>query len=54
MSGAELIGARALLVDAIDDDAVAFYRRFGFIESPTHPLQLFKSLRDVKASAGLT
>lgn len=54
VSGAELIGARALLVDAIDDDAVAFYRRFGFIESPTHPLQLFKSLRDVKASAGLT
>lgn len=52
-SGAELIGGRALLVDAIGGEAVAFYRRFGFIESPIHPLQLVKSLRDVKASAGL-
>ena len=53
VSGARLIGARALLVDAIDDDAVGFYRRFGFIESPTHPLQLFKALSDIEASAGL-
>ncbi len=53
VSGAELIGGRALLVDAISDQAVAFYRRYGFIESLIHPLQLFKSLRDIKASAGL-
>ena len=53
VSGAELIGGRALLVDAIGERAVAFYRRFGFVESPIHPLQLFKSLRDIKAAAGL-
>lgn len=53
VSGAELIGARALLVDAIDDEARAFYRRFGFVESPVHPLQLFRSLGDIRASAGL-
>lgn len=53
VSGAELIGARALLVDALSDRAVAFCRRFGFVESPTHPRQLFKSLREIRASAGL-
>ena len=53
VSGADLIGGRALLVDAISDEASAFYRRFGFVESPIHPLQLFKSLKDIRASAGL-
>jgi ribosomal protein S18 acetylase RimI-like enzyme len=53
VSGAELIGGRALLVDAIGEQAVAFYRRFGFVESPIDPLQLLKLLSDIKASAGL-
>lgn len=52
VSGADVIGARALLVDAISDRAASFYRRYGFVESPTHPLQLFKSLQQIKASAG--
>lgn len=30
----EDVGARALLVHAIDDEAVEFYRKFGFTESP--------------------
>lgn len=47
------IGARALLVDAISEDASHFYRRFGFVESPIHPLQMFKALREIRASAGL-
>ena len=51
--GAEAIGARAMLVDAIDDGAAEFYRRFGFRDSPIHPLQLFKDLREIRASAGL-
>lgn len=48
-----LIGGRALLVDAIDEKAEAFYRRFGFHPSPIHPLQLMYSLDVVAASAGL-
>lgn len=48
-----LIGGRALLVDAIDEEAEAFYRRFGFLASPIHPLQLMCSLDVVAASAGL-
>jgi GNAT superfamily N-acetyltransferase len=53
VSGAELIGARAMLVDAISESAAAFYRRFGFVESPVHHLQLFKDFRTVRTSAGL-
>lgn len=54
LAGARVLGARALLVDAISDDAVAFYRRFGFTPSPVHPMQLLSDLRVVAASAGLT
>lgn len=36
----EQIGARALLVDAIDDSAYRFYLRFGFLDSPVAPMQL--------------
>lgn len=53
VSAGRLIGARALLVDAIDDTAVGFYERFGFVASPVHPRQMFKALEDVSVSAGL-
>jgi GNAT superfamily N-acetyltransferase len=52
VSGSRQIGARALLVDAISEDAAAFYRRFGFEPSPIHPLQLLHDLRAVEASTG--
>lgn len=48
-----LIGARVMLVDAIDDAALAFYKRFGFERSPIHELQVLYDLRVVAASAGL-
>jgi hypothetical protein len=31
----------AVKVDAIDESAASFYRRFGFISYPTLPLSLF-------------
>ena len=37
---AEQIGVAAMLVDAKDDEAAAFYRRFGFLPFPTEPHQL--------------
>lgn len=40
----QLIGARALLVHAIDDDAATFYRRLGFRPSPISPLTLMLQL----------
>ena len=41
-----LIGVRALLCHAIDDDAVAFYARHGFVHSPVEPLTLLLGLHE--------
>ena len=49
-SGAEIIGARALLVNAKDDDARAFYERYDFEPSPVHPLQMFLLMKDLRAA----
>jgi GNAT superfamily N-acetyltransferase len=40
----QLVGARALLVHAIDDQAADFYRRMGFRPSPISPLILLLQL----------
>lgn len=53
VAGGRLIGARVMLVDAISDEARAFYLRFGFVASPIHPRQVFYDLRTVEASAQL-
>ena len=48
----QYIGARAMIVDATNADAATFYQRFGFVPSPTHPLQLLCDLREVGRAAG--
>lgn len=45
IQAAELIGVRALLCHAIDDEAKAFYLKHGFSESPTDPLVVLVGLR---------
>jgi ribosomal protein S18 acetylase RimI-like enzyme len=42
------IAAFALLVDAKDEAAVAFYRHHGFIDLPDSPLSLFLPLATIK------
>ena len=44
------ISASALMVDAKDEAAAAFYRRHGFIALPESPVTLFLPLATVKAS----
>jgi ribosomal protein S18 acetylase RimI-like enzyme len=44
------IAAFALMVDAKDDVATAFYRRYGFIALPDSPLTLFLPLATAKRS----
>jgi GNAT superfamily N-acetyltransferase len=40
MTAADAIGARAILVHAIEEEAAAFYKKFGFEPSPIDPKQL--------------
>ncbi|EIC1587299.1 GNAT family N-acetyltransferase [Escherichia coli] len=40
------VGVRGVIVHALTDDAKAFYKRFGFIESPTQSHTLMLSLKD--------
>lgn len=45
-----IIAARALLVQAKDDRASAFYQHFGFVPSPIDPSYLFLMTKDIQAS----
>ncbi|MFB3880177.1 MAG: GNAT family N-acetyltransferase [Armatimonadota bacterium] len=42
------VGVHALVVDALDDHAAAFYRKYGFEELTTGPLRLFKTIKDIE------
>ena len=43
------IGGRAFLVHAIDDEAKAFYSKYGMLPSPTHPMHLFLLFKDIRS-----
>ncbi len=47
---AELVGGRALIVNAVDIEAATFWKRYGFIASKDDPLMLFRSIADIAAS----
>jgi GNAT superfamily N-acetyltransferase len=46
----DVIAARLVVVDAIDDDAAEFYRRWGFISVPENPHRLFRKISDIRRS----
>jgi GNAT superfamily N-acetyltransferase len=50
VAGARLIGGRALVVKALDDEAGDFWKRRGFLPSKDDPLTFFRSLADIAAS----
>jgi GNAT superfamily N-acetyltransferase len=50
VTAAGLIGGRALIVNAVDVQAAAFWKRRGFIPSKDDPLVLFRSIADIAAS----
>lgn len=45
---ADIVGARAVLVHAIDERARAFYQHFDFEPSPIHELQLMLLMKDLR------
>lgn len=50
LAGAEAVGGRAFLIHAKDEEARAFYARFGMEASPTNPLHLFLLFKDIRKS----
>lgn len=47
---AEIVGVRAVIVHAKDDDAKAFYTHFGFEAFLGRPLTLYRLLKDIRSS----
>ncbi len=52
VTASRLIGGRALVVNAVDEEAAAFWRRWGFLPSKDDPMTLFRSISDISASLG--
>lgn len=50
VAAAQLVGGRALLVNAANDEAAAFWRRRGFRPSTDDPMILLRSMADITAS----
>jgi GNAT superfamily N-acetyltransferase len=50
VTAAGLVGGRALLVNAVDPEAAAFWRRRGFLPLRDDPLILVRSIADIAAS----
>ena len=45
---ADIVGVRAVMVHAIDDQARRFYEHFNFDSSPVDPFQLMLLLKDIR------
>lgn len=50
VGAAQMVGARYMVVDALDDDAFGFYLKYGFAALPAGPsMRLHRRLRDIAA-----
>ena len=49
VNAADAIGIRGLIVHAISDEALAFYKHLGFDQSPLDPMTLMVTLSDLRA-----
>jgi GNAT superfamily N-acetyltransferase len=49
-NAADIVGARALLVHAKDEEAKSFYEHFNFEPSPSDPLHLYLLMKDIRAA----
>jgi GNAT superfamily N-acetyltransferase len=50
VTAGDAAAARLVVVDAIDDAAVEFYRRHGFLAVPEHPRRLYRRMKDIRKS----
>ncbi len=51
LKAASMIGGRAVLVNAVDEDAAKYWRGRGFLASRDDPFTLYRSIADIAASA---
>jgi GNAT superfamily N-acetyltransferase len=51
VAASDVAAARLVVVDAIDEQAAAFYRRWGFIDVPESPNRLFRKISDIRNSS---
>jgi hypothetical protein len=54
VEGARLVGGRALIVNAVDEEAAKFWQRRSFKPSKDDPLMLLRAIPDIAASIGAT
>jgi GNAT superfamily N-acetyltransferase len=47
LDAAKLVGGRALLVNAVDEEAAAFWQRRGFMPTRDNPMVMFRAMADV-------
>lgn len=47
LAASEIVGARALIINVMNDRAVAFYARYGFRSSPVAPHLLMATIADL-------
>lgn len=50
LAAGEAAAARLVVVDAINEQAAAFYKHHGFITVPEHPLRLYRRIKDIQTS----
>lgn len=50
VAGANLVGGRALQVNALDEEAALFWQKQGFVASVDNPFILHRSMSDIAAS----
>jgi predicted GNAT family N-acyltransferase len=50
VDGVRAVGGRLIVVDAISDEAGAFYKHFGFQSIPEAPHRIFRKASDVEAA----
>jgi predicted N-acetyltransferase YhbS len=53
VNAADIIGARAVVVDAKDAMAAAFYEHFDFVPFSGEPFRLYRAMRDLRTALGL-
>jgi GNAT superfamily N-acetyltransferase len=52
LQAADVIGVRAMLIHALDEEAAAFYERFVFARSPIDPLVMMMALKAARDRLG--